>query len=84
MTILNLILNRRKLKCSDFHLYCVIKMLLIFDVNSEIGVHLGSTLCYFICFSRLIRSRAVKKSTMVLSTQFIYFNDFAAVKAPII
>ena len=34
-------------------------MVLISDVNSEIGAHLRSNLCYLICLRDLIRSRAV-------------------------
>ena len=34
-------------------------MVLILDGNPEIGVHVRSNLCYFICLRHLLRSRAV-------------------------
>ena len=43
---------------SQVHSLYIVSMVLILDGNSEIGAHVRSNLCYFICLRHLIRSRA--------------------------
>ena len=43
---------------------------LLFDGNSEIGLQVGSNLCYLVCLMHLIRSRAVTNQKCSENTYF--------------
>ena len=49
-------------------------MVLILDGNLEIGAHVGSNLCYLICFRHLIISRVITNRIFYTKKKLIFLH----------